>query len=52
MELKTMLAHVVTHYDIEPEVPGVRPNDNVFGLSTTPNMSAKVRFRKRAVPKL
>ncbi|KAJ7309361.1 cytochrome P450 [Mycena albidolilacea] len=52
MELKTMLAHVVTHYDIEPEVPGMRPNDNVFGLSTTPNMWAKVRFRKRAVPKL
>ncbi|KAJ7835578.1 cytochrome P450 [Mycena olivaceomarginata] len=48
MELKTMLAHVLIKYDFELQVPGVRPKDNVFGLSVTPNMFAKIRFRKRA----
>lgn len=48
MELKTMLAHAIINYDFELQVPGVRPKDNVFGPSVTPNIFTKVWFRKRA----
>ncbi|KAJ6600446.1 cytochrome P450 [Mycena vulgaris] len=46
-ELKAMLAHMVINYDLNAEVEGVRPPDNIFGLAIVPNASAKVRFRKR-----
>ncbi|KAF8209541.1 cytochrome P450 [Mycena galopus ATCC 62051] len=46
-ELKAMLAHVVINHDLKAEVEGVRPPNNIFGLSIAPNASAKVRFRKR-----
>ncbi|KAJ7745609.1 cytochrome P450 [Mycena olivaceomarginata] len=46
-ELKAMLAHVVINYDLKAEVEGVRPRDSVFGLSITPNSTAKVQFQKR-----
>jgi hypothetical protein len=48
MELKTMLVHAIINYDFELQVPGVRPKDNVFGPSVTPNIFTKVWFRKRA----
>ncbi|KAJ7876913.1 cytochrome P450 [Mycena olivaceomarginata] len=46
-ELKAMLAHVVINYDLKAEVEGVRPRDSVFGVSITPNSTAKVQFQKR-----
>jgi hypothetical protein len=47
MEVKMMLVHMLIRYDFEPQVSGVRPKNNVFGLSVTLNMFVKIRFRKR-----
>ncbi|KAJ7736199.1 cytochrome P450 [Mycena maculata] len=45
--LKTMLAHVVINYDVRAEVEGLRPPDDVFGISVIPNRKAKIWFKKR-----
>ncbi|KAF9047874.1 cytochrome P450 [Panaeolus papilionaceus] len=47
VELKLMLAYVVTHYDIKLEKEGKRPADISFGLNLLPNPFASVLFRKR-----
>ena len=47
-ELKLMLAHVVTTYDVKLEVEGVRPADMWVMTSCVPNQKANVLFRKRA----
>jgi len=47
-ELKLMLAHVVTTYDVKLEVEGVRPADMWVMTSCVPNVKANVLFRKRA----
>ncbi|EIW87323.1 cytochrome P450 [Coniophora puteana RWD-64-598 SS2] len=48
-ELKSMLAHIVTEYDIKlaDEAGGQRPANILFGGSVVPNQTAKVLFRKR-----
>lgn len=46
-ELEAMLAHLVSNYDVEAEVEGVRPPNNTFGPRTYPNPTGKVSFRKR-----
>ncbi|EGO05415.1 hypothetical protein SERLA73DRAFT_83088 [Serpula lacrymans var. lacrymans S7.3] len=48
-ELKTMLAHIVVTYDIKFEDGAVRPTNITFGPASTPNMKAKLLFRKRVV---
>lgn len=47
--MKTMLAHVVTTYDVKLEKEGERPPDRWIGPASAPNGSAKVLFRKRQV---
>ena len=46
--LKTMLAHVVTMYDIKLEENVTRPRSLRIGNSISANPTAKVMFRKRA----
>jgi cytochrome P450 len=46
-ELKAMLAHVVTTYDVKLE-EGHAPVDKWYGISHVPDPKAKVMFRKRA----
>ncbi|KAF8198766.1 cytochrome P450 [Mycena galopus ATCC 62051] len=46
-ELKTLLAHLVMHYDIRAEIDGVRPPDFVFGLVVLPSLSGNIFLRKR-----
>ena len=46
-ELKLMLAHIVTTYDVKLEVEGVRPRDMWVTISCVPNPTANVLFRKR-----
>jgi len=48
-EIKLMVAHVVMEYDMKLDPEGIRPNDALFGLTRTPNPTAKVWFRKRRV---
>ncbi|PPQ77162.1 hypothetical protein CVT25_010790, partial [Psilocybe cyanescens] len=45
-ELKTMLAHIVTNYDIKLEQDEYPPK-MVVEANSIPNMSAKIMFRKR-----
>ena len=47
-ELKLMLAHVVTTYDVKLEIEGVRPSDMWVMTTCVPNPNANVLFRKRA----
>jgi len=47
-ELKLMLAHIITTYDVKLEIEGVRPPDVWFMTSCMPNPNANVLFRKRA----
>ena len=46
-EMKCMLAHLVMEYDIQNETPGQIPPPFQFNISTIPNGTAKVLFRKR-----
>ena len=46
-ELKLLLAHVVTNYDVKLEVEGVRPPDMWVVTTCVPNPKANVLFRKR-----
>ncbi|KAF8165943.1 cytochrome P450 [Crassisporium funariophilum] len=46
-QLKLMLAHIVTTYDVKTEVEGVRPDSVWSEASVIPNLSAKILFRKR-----
>ena len=47
-ELKLMLAHIVTTYDVKLEIEGVRPLDMWVIITCVPNLNASVLFRKRA----
>ncbi|KAF9047860.1 cytochrome P450 [Panaeolus papilionaceus] len=47
VELKLMLAYVVTHYDVKLEKEGERPADLAFGITLLANPFASVLFRKR-----
>ncbi|KAF9244075.1 cytochrome P450 [Melanogaster broomeanus] len=47
-ELKSMLAHVVTSYDIKLENSAKPPQNLRIGIAIAANTSAKVMFRKRA----
>ncbi|KAK0212481.1 cytochrome P450 [Desarmillaria ectypa] len=49
-ELKTLISHVLLHYDVKMEKPGQVPPSRWFGMSQLPNMKAKVMFRKRKFP--
>lgn len=46
-ELKAMLAHVVTTYDVKLENEGVVPEPLWVASALVPNPTAKVMFRKR-----
>ncbi|KAJ7920455.1 cytochrome P450 [Mycena leptocephala] len=46
-ELKTLLAHLVMHYDLRAETEGVRPPDFAFGLVVLPSLSGNIFLRKR-----
>ncbi|KZT50825.1 cytochrome P450 [Calocera cornea HHB12733] len=48
-EMKTMLAVIVTEYDVKFEglEPGVRPKDTWFAFSCVPDMKVRVLFRRR-----
>ncbi|EGO25818.1 hypothetical protein SERLADRAFT_369188 [Serpula lacrymans var. lacrymans S7.9] len=48
IELKTMLAHVVVTYDVKFR-DGQRPANVTFGPANSPDMKAKILFRKRVV---
>lgn len=45
-ELKALMAHVVMNYDVTFEDEGVRPPNKWFGISVTPDPTARVLFRK------
>ena len=45
--MKTMLAHIVAHYDVKMENDGGVPRSATFGLLVMPDMKARVMFRKR-----
>ncbi|KAH9915638.1 cytochrome P450 [Amylocystis lapponica] len=47
MELKTMIAHIITMYDVKMENEGVFPPSMSFATAIIPDMKAKVMFRKR-----
>ena len=46
-ELKTMMAHLVLHYDVKFAHEGQRPPNVRFGPADLPSHSAKVLFRRR-----
>jgi len=46
-ELKAMMAHIVTHYDVKMPNEGVRPADTWFGTACIPSRDAVVLFRKK-----
>ncbi|KAJ3559201.1 hypothetical protein NM688_g483 [Phlebia brevispora] len=46
-ELKCMMAHVVTTYDIKLEKEGQMPQPEWFTYAVSPNRTAEVMFRKR-----
>ncbi|EGO05393.1 hypothetical protein SERLA73DRAFT_174534 [Serpula lacrymans var. lacrymans S7.3] len=46
-ELKAMLAHIVTTYDIKFKDEGVRPANVNFSIANLPNEKAHIMFRKR-----
>ena len=45
--MKSMLAHIVTTYDIKLEDAAIRPPSLRFGTAITPDPRAKVLFRRR-----
>ncbi|KAL0951447.1 hypothetical protein HGRIS_008136 [Hohenbuehelia grisea] len=47
MELKLLLAHIVTNYDVKLKEEGVRPQDLWVEANCLPNMKAEVMFRRR-----
>jgi len=47
MVMKTLLAHIVLHYDVELETPGEIPPPMWFGTVLVPNRTGNVLFRKR-----
>lgn len=49
-ELKAMIGHIVTSYDIKLENDGVRPADKWFANSCIPNPKAELMFRARQKP--
>lgn len=47
-EIKAMFAHILLNYDVQLENGSVdRPVNRYFGQNITPNMKAKVMFRRR-----
>ncbi|KAJ7796325.1 cytochrome P450 [Mycena olivaceomarginata] len=46
-ELKAMMAHLVINYDVQAEVDGVQPANEVFNARAAPSATRKLRFRKR-----
>jgi len=46
-ELKTMLAHIVTNYDLKMETEGVRPTDTYYFAAVVPDQKATVLMRRR-----
>ncbi|KAF9047870.1 cytochrome P450 [Panaeolus papilionaceus] len=48
-EMKLILAHLVTHYDMKFENEGVRPDDMRISFAILPNPFTKVLLRKRQV---
>ena len=48
VELKSMLAHIVTTYDVKLEDDKPEPQMQFIGTLILPDTSAKVMFRKRA----
>lgn len=47
-ELKTMVAHIVTNYDIKLEKDHEYPQKVFLEQQSFPNMQAKIMFRKRS----
>jgi hypothetical protein len=47
VELKAMLAHIVTSYDVKMEEEGVRPPNQWFAGVCIPSKTAQVLFRRR-----
>ena len=48
MEMKTLLAHLVIHYDIKFDGDGGRPPNKWFSIHCIPDPHAKLMFRRRA----
>ncbi|KAL1669554.1 cytochrome P450 [Schizophyllum commune] len=48
MEMKTLLAHLVIHYDIKFDGDGRRPPNKWFSIHCIPDPHAKLMFRRRA----
>ncbi|GJE99517.1 cytochrome P450 [Phanerochaete sordida] len=46
-ELKAMMAHVITHYDVKLEKGGVRPENVHIAMTISPDPEARVLFRER-----
>ncbi|KIJ26788.1 hypothetical protein M422DRAFT_191786 [Sphaerobolus stellatus SS14] len=46
-ELKLMMAHIISIYDIKLEQNGVKPPNQWFGLSCMPNPHGSILFRRR-----
>jgi len=46
-EMKTMLAHIVSSYDVKMEQEGVFPASTKIGTASLPSTTARVMFRKR-----
>lgn len=44
-----MLAHIVSSYDVKMEHEGVLPRSSTTNAAITPDMMARVMFRKRQV---
>jgi hypothetical protein len=47
LELKSLMAYLLIHYDMKMENEGVRPADVWFGPSSEPARDVKVLFRRR-----
>ena len=47
-EVKAMLAYVLLNYDIKMPNDGGRPSELWFGVSSIPDPTAQLMFRKRA----
>ena len=46
-ELKSLMAHLVTTYDIKMENEGVVPPPKCFGTNVLPDQKVRVLFKKR-----
>lgn len=46
-ELKIIIAHILTNYDMKFEGDGTRPPNKWFGAAVLPDRGAKVLFRRR-----